>query len=224
MAVPYDRIRMVIEGTISSAQTWSVGLTVVGEPTSGGLSQNQAYLDTWVQNRVVNVRDFFTQGTAGSRVSDAMNAATVVTGLKAYLIPANTDTAALLSEANFGSPIPGTGTSNHPAQTAMVVSLRSSVPGRSGRGRMYLPATGAAIAAAMQFSSSIITGVAARSAQLVEDLGTSSYQDVGLKAVVASTAGARQITRVEVDNDPDTQRRRSDKLQASQTAIEIVTQ
>lgn len=224
MATPYDRIRMVIEGTISAGQTWSTGLTVVGEPTGVSLTPNQSYLDTWVQNRVVNVRDFFTVGTAGSRVSDMLNAATLVTGLKAYLIPANSDTASLLSEANFGTAIPGTGTSNHPAQTACVVSLRSTVPGRSGRGRMYLPATGAALGGTMQFTNAQLTGVAGRAAQLVADLGTSSYQDAPLKAVVASQAGARQITRVEVDNDPDTQRRRSDKLLPTFTAVSTVTQ
>lgn len=221
---PYDRIRMVIEGTINSSQTWSTSLTVTGEPTSVALTPNQGYLDTWIQNRVVNVRDFFTVGTSGSRVSDLFNAATLVTGLKAYLIPAGSDTASLLSEANFGAAIPGTGVSNHPAQTACVASLRSTVPGRSGRGRMYLPATGAAIGATMQFSNTICTGVAGRVAQLAADLGTSSYQDAPLKSIVASTAGARQITRVEVDNDPDTQRRRSDKLIASFTAVSTVTQ
>lgn len=223
MAVPYSRIRAVLGGNISSSQSWSTSINVVDEQ-GGNLTANQGFLDTWVNNRVVNVRDWWVAGGAGNSVQNMNPTLVTLSFLRAYLIPANSDQASLLSEANFGTTLAGNGVSVHPAQTAMVVSTRSPVPGRSGRGRMYLPAIAADLGNNLRFSQTRITGVATATAALIGAFGSSSYQDVRLRAVVASTAGARPIVRVEADDDPDVQRRRSDKILAINTAVVPVTQ
>ena len=65
MATPYERIRLVLSGTIATAQTWSFGITVAAETGSFAGAATQGNLDTWAQNRVINYRDAFSTAASG---------------------------------------------------------------------------------------------------------------------------------------------------------------
>lgn len=223
MAVPYSRIRLVFGGTITSSQTWSTSVTVCSSDGSS-LSVNQGYLDTWTQNRVVNIRDWWTTVTSTRSIASFNAAGTTLSYAKAYLIPANSDQAVLQSVPTFGTTLAGTSGVPLPAQTCMVASLRSSVPGRSGRGRMYVPATGAPLGANFRFAANDTLASATSTAALIGAVGASKYQDADLDAIVASTAGRRVILSVQVDDDPDIQRRRSDKLLPTTRSTVAVSQ
>lgn len=115
------------------------------------------------------------------------------------------------TQATFNRP--GTGTlAVQPAQIACVMTLRTALANRSGRGRIYVPAR------AMQLSTT--TGLAIATAPnncadalaaYLTDLHTLSAQT---HPVVASptTSSSHTITSVDVDLVPDTQRRRRNKL------------
>ena len=61
-------------------------------------------------------------------------------------------------EAPRSVPQTGTGTSVHPYQTSLVLSLRTNRAGGSGRGRLYWPATGVALTpSTMRVTNSALT-------------------------------------------------------------------
>lgn len=117
-----------------------------------------------------------------------------------------------------------------PIQTSIVLSLRSNTPGASGRGRLYWPALGAGIdAATMRLSTpsaALISSAASSYLDLIETTlkerlhPSPSLIDFKL-CVVSPTRGTRtDITRIEVGDILDVQRRRRDKLAESyQTAV-----
>lgn len=224
MAVPYERVRLVLEGTIDSGQSWSFGITVAPEGTGFDAAMNQANLDEWAGNRVVNFRDALnTVATGFLPLRTLMNTATQATGLTAYYIPPNSDSSSLMSTPTFGSPIVGNGSGTQSAQTCLVASLRTITPGRTGRGRLYLPATGVVLGANCRVQASTVTPVAKQVAQLLSAINNSSLGNVAVRTFVASTAGKRPITSVQVDNRPDVQRRRADKILATETGVAAVT-
>lgn len=106
---------------------------------------------------------------------------------------------------------PGTlATAASPIDTALVVSIRSAVPGRSGRGRMYLPYHGLCLAASGMTSGTPYTTYAtAVKALFTSVAGYSSYAPI----VASRTHGTWQPpSAILCDNKPDVQRRRVDRL------------
>lgn len=218
MSVPYATVRLVASGTIAGTQTWSIGIRVA--PTAGGPFPNpinQATLDTWVTNRVINFRDWWStvQGSGGAAIATLNTADTLLTALKGYYYPANSDAASVMSTPTFGTALAGTSSTNAPAQTALVASLLSTTPGRTGRGRLYLPGTGLPIAGDHRSGAGTAGGSARNTASLLTAINGSSLAGSSVVCIVASTAGPRPITSVRVDNRPDVQRRRADKLLAT---------
>ena len=106
---------------------------------------------------------------------------------------------------------PGTAAaSGSPIDTALVVSIRSAVPGRSGRGRMYLPWHGTiAAATGLVVGTPYTTFATAVKALFTSVAGYSSYVPI----VASRTHGTWQPpTAILCDNKPDVQRRRENRL------------
>ena len=113
---------------------------------------------------------------------------------------------------------PGTlASSASPIDTAMVVSIRSAVPGRSGRGRMYLPNHGLVAGASGTFTGSPqSTYATAVKALFTSVAGYSSYVPI----VASRTHGTWQpVASIVCDNKPDVQRRRVDRLAPTATSV-----
>lgn len=205
--------RVVISGLLATGQTWSTGLWIsLGAPAP---QPSQADLDAYavavaaiVKPQVQNIANLLWSNTTNTQT------------LTVYWYAPNTTKAAMVSTA-APMVVTGVGTGSLPLFTSLVFSLRSAVPGRSGRGRNYMPltiggsvgGTGLASAAAMPTVSSAwataIRGLNGMAAGVVNPQGQS--------VVVASfTKGAGYpIRSVVVDNIPDTQHRREDKLVAT---------
>lgn len=143
------------------------------------------------------------------------------TEISFYQYAINTTHARLVSIQNLSSPASGGGSSWHPKQTSIVVSLRSSVPGRSGRGRFYLPATGVAINDGGTFGTNSDIDNLATTAQTMFN----ALYAIPVQPCVASftKAQALELAYIEIDNVPDTQRRRRDKIESTHTAIAGLT-
>ena len=104
---------------------------------------------------------------------------------------------------------------NLPPQTSAVISLRTALPTRRGRGRMYLPpmTTDAEITAGViDATSTDRMSLAAKG--MLESLITSTYIPVIAHRDLASTTN---ITACDVSNIFGTQRRRRDKLVATRS-------
>lgn len=94
-----------------------------------------------------------------------------------------------------------------PPQVAEVVSLRTGVPGRANRGRIYLPPVGGE-----QLNASGLLGndVVAAARDLVSDIYTAvdNAKPSALVVASASQAEAVPVITITADNKPGTQRRR----------------
>jgi hypothetical protein len=120
----------------------------------------------------------------------------------------------------------GTVGSQAPASTAVVATLLTSLMNRSGRGRMYFPAT-AAIAGANGYllTTASCSDLAGALADFIDDVNGSEFNDaVGvLTAVVRSlhNSAVNPITSVRVDNRPDRQEHREKNLVPSRSIANI---
>lgn len=105
-----------------------------------------------------------------------------------------------------------------PPQCAIVVSHRTTVPTRAGRGRIYLPATSLATAVAGELDSAIPAVIA--------NCMVHAYRAInaGGNAVVVyhrSTDTADDIVSIDVGSVFDTQRRRRNSLSETRASIAI---
>lgn len=100
-----------------------------------------------------------------------------------------------------------------PIDTALVVSLRTAVPGRRTRGRMYVPCHAPITTTDGCFSSTVSTAIGTA----VKTMLSSVFSGTTLAPVVVSRTGGtyETITGCVTDNKPDVQRRRENRLAAS---------
>lgn len=120
------------------------------------------------------------------------------------------------AEALKGTPTNGTSSQGHSYQTSFVVSLRTTQPGATGRGRLYIPATGLVLDNNTLRPTGTITQGLVDAAKTYLS-GLLSAIDVtldGVSLVVWSrkTNSTNNVNRLQVGNIMDVQRRRRDVL------------
>lgn len=131
--LPVNVVKTVLSGKIAGSQSWSTSPWWISP--FGGTTPLQSEMNAFA----VAVRSqFATQ--AGSWMSPMMVASTTFTSVTAYWYPAGSLVATSVSAPATGT-ANGVGTDQLPSLLACVVSLHSPVPGKSGRGRAYLPLT-----------------------------------------------------------------------------------
>jgi hypothetical protein len=120
------------------------------------------------------------------------------------------------AEATKAVPQAGTGSTAHPYQTSLVISLRTALPGASGRGRMYWPATGiAAVATDLRLSAANATSVLAGAKTYLSSIETAieaTLPNTSLVVWSRKTAGLNGVISLQLGNIFDVQRRRRDVL------------
>lgn len=169
----------------------------------------------------------------GQAAADAIAALTPGNGLQTLLSPSaqmsrvrvelRSDAHELIGAAEAvytGTPAPSTGAAL-PPQSAVVISLRSLVPGSRGRGRLYWPAIGAALHQ-NSYRLTLPTAAQVNTAAVVyltniQDALRAEFIGPGLGTVqlcvVSRTTGTRtDVTSLQVGDVIDTQRRRRDNL------------
>lgn len=210
-------IRLVAGGNIAGSQTWSTGLSMNAGPGPYDQTVLTALLNEF-RTRWTTFWGASGAGTAGALASTLAD----LRLFRAYLYIFPGQPVALQAAIDI-TPIQGTVTPKMPPQCAVVASLRTGLPGRSFRGRSYLPAMAAALGGNAQLSfaqaNSIATGYAALISAMNAYTTTGGYGD----AVVAGQAGNAPITSVVVDTEIDIQRRRADKILPAQAATVAVT-
>lgn len=204
-------IRVMLRGTLPGGEVWSVN-PAFNETTN---------VSTWDQE-------------AGQDAADAVGALavpTVLNNLRSNAGPGQTvrverrsDSGDLIgaAEATWADGNVGSLPAVHPPQTSLVLSLRSTVPGARGRGRLYWPALAATLSGStLRLSSPTTQTVATAAATYLDGIATAlktslspspSLIDYDLCVVSPTTGTKTRIVRVEVGDVLDIQRRRRDRL------------
>jgi hypothetical protein len=152
-----------------------------------------------------------------SNLKQCMSNQVFVTGFKLDVRDDVTDALIGTSTNILASPIAGNGTPVLPAQAATVISLRTDSPGASGRGRLYWPAQAITLTTALRMNvpspSAIVTDAVTYFHALQAKLGE-VYVGIGFNLAVRSRKNhsTPHVTRIQVGNVIDTQRRRRDNL------------
>lgn len=204
-------IRVRLNGSLPGGEVWSV---------------NPAF------NETTNVIDWDQE--AGQDAADAIGALALPTALNdlrsvaavgtTVRVERRTDTHELLgaAEAAWTAAQGSSVGVSKPLQTAAVISLRSTVPGSSHRGRLYWPALGAIInTTTARLTAPTVAAAASAAATYLDGIASAlkaamhpapSLIDFDLAVVSPTTGTKTRITRVEVGDILDVQRRRRDKV------------
>lgn len=205
-----SRLRTSIIGTLGTPATeqWSINLHwAAGIPPA-----NQEDMDD-LTDSIASALD--TTLGASTALRDLLTLDGSVTGVQTYYYGA-TGPAILQGEAPIT--VTGTGSTNAPFQTSMVFSLRTGLPGRSGRGRVYWPALGVDMTSTgnrVNQGTPYTELVTALSG--VED-AASGY---GLSLAVYSPTRdlLTLVSSIQMGNVPDVQRRRAENIAETYVSV-----
>lgn len=181
-----------------------------------------------------NARDIIAAATYKSALTNILSSDQAYDKITAYLYLDPKLKATYGASASFaGAGIAGSSSPSLPLQTSLCVTLGTGHSGASYRGRMYLPATGAAMQAGHTIADVNVTPVANAIA------GTSTTDgllwDWARALDAAGTGGSdpvvysrkldltNVITTVSIDNRPDVQRRRARSQVATSRVVKPYT-
>jgi hypothetical protein len=105
-----------------------------------------------------------------------------------------------------------------PPQCCVVVSLRTAVFNKSGRGRFYLPAISTDKLTAGRITGTVVTQIVTASQKMIQSLNGAGY------TVCVYHRGPRthdNVVTINVGDVMDTQRRRRDKLVEVRTSLSV---
>lgn len=215
-------LRLSIQGALPGGEVWSVNpafhFNAVLAPT-----WDQASGDAIVAALIAAI----SSTEVGTALRTVMSSSATITG---YRLEGRDEDESLLgvSEGLYGAPIPGLGTYSKTNQAAIVVSLRTTTPGAKGRGRMYWPATGASVSATTgRLSNPTPTDIANGAGALLELIQNTIEANAGLfpwsEVLLGVRSGTdhvtRTVTRLQVGDIVDTQRRRRDTLPENYVSV-----
>lgn len=202
-----DYQKIVIQGKGPGSEIWQTGFaTVVTTPitSQAGLQSYsntlEPFVNTWWTSVKPHVAPLYSY-----------------LGIAVYQYQAPSTTAQFQAQTTRAA-VPGTIVGSIiPIDTACVVSLRTAVPGRSTRGRMYVPCHDLVQATDGCWASSVNTAIGTATKTLFNAILGGSTGGV---AVVSRTHNSYQLlTGLVTDNKPDVQRRRENRLAASNTQV-----
>lgn len=215
MAYKTGIVKLITQGTIASTQDFSFGLCF----DTGGLgAPSFSDLQTWL-----------------SAVGPATTAfATAINGMSSTAVTYSTlraeyyaggNTASLIANFGLGGPVTGVNAPTNSSRAALVASLITNRPGRSYRGRIYVPCLVPSLTASTRVPNTTQNGLrnALRTyCKAVEatPLTTSTGPQNPALVVASKLLGSAQpVTGIRTDDLLDTQRRRENDFQPVYTTL-----
>jgi hypothetical protein len=215
-------IRVVVKGAIGAFDNWSTSAAfgIVGlapdVPDQALVDDMATRLAAW---SIPGAIPTSLKGLVGSQAT-----------MNAWRVEKRDESEDLLSvgEAGFTSVVTGTNGATKTPQDAIVLSLRTTLPGAKGRGRMYWPAMGATLGADFVLTSPTAAATAADAKTFLNGITTqlnaayAASADVRtVRLAVRSQADhvCRDVTQIQVGNYLDTQRRRRDKFRETYSSV-----
>jgi hypothetical protein len=195
--------RLVLRGTITGGQSWSVGFHFQNDAVA-----DSAALNAWLTSINAAVT------TALNPIIDLWATDTDCFGLTAYYVDTATDKVISGAEQNLTTPVTGSSSVRHPGQSCIVASLRTPFLGAQFRGRLYWPLTGLGLLGGLIVDITDCTTLAEATANLLNIINDSTLAGTSPSATTRgnSATDPTGISSVVVDQVPDTQRRRRDKI------------
>lgn len=208
--------RVSILGSTVGGEVWSIN--PVFDPTGefGGIDQADMDAATAAIDAI----------TIPSSLLATISVSMSVTGCRLEVRDSGNDELQAISVHTKTTATPGTSAVGLPPQSAIVFSLRTNTPGGRGRGRVYWPSTSVTLTSAFRLN-------APAPATLLNDFKTyMNAIDTALTgafdglpfdlAVRSRTAAATpHVTRIQLGNVIDTQRRRRDSLPESYVSVNM---
>lgn len=206
--MPFQRIH--IDGLLGSgAEEWSTSFAV---QTLDGLGITDPVV---LQDWATDIMTAWNVGTGWQGdLRSMLGSTSSITGIRIYNYQSTTDPANALGQSTSAA-VAGSGTVILPFQSSLVYTLRTQVPGRRTRGRMYWPFLTATMLATGQISTSVVTLAARASsfADMLNALCAAGPSGTHIPVIVSKAGGTvTPVTSVRVGNIMDTQRRRRDAL------------
>lgn len=208
-------VRVSIKGSSIGTEVWSINPCF--DPTGefpGGVDQTALDAATLAIASIA----------PGTNLRALLSNVASRTGAQVEVRDDVTDELIALSQVSSPSLATGTTTIAMAPQNAIVLSLRTSTPGASGRGRLFWPAMGAGIDSQGRLSSPSValflsdmkTYLAAIEAALETAFPTISFN---LAVRSKTTKTTPHVNRIQAGTLIDTQRRRRDSLPESYSAL-----
>lgn len=208
----FPRIRLVLSGNITGVQTWSVGVST----TAPDLAVDQVAFNTWLDDLATPAASLWSNGPGVAASGD-----TQLTQMHAYHYLAGARTAVRLASRPLTA-LGGHASGSNSYRDCLVASLITAHPGKSGRGRMYWPATGVTLVN-HQANTGLVTDIAHYTAQFLADINASTIGAFGPTAIVAGLIDPPPpIIGVSCDTKIDSQENRSDKIAAFDKQITLL--
>lgn len=213
--------RLVFHGLLDAVQTWSCSFWVAagvgpGQPSQADLDAYAHQVNVATQPGWIGVAQSIWSGQVG------------MGGLTVYRYEVGTTKSSMVSKTDPIT-VAGQGASALPPYCSMVASLRTGTPGRSGRGRVYLPFTlPGSLEPSGQLAATQTTNLAGEVTDIINEInGVRSgtvLPNAGVVSVASFTKGVcYPVTEVVVNSVPDVQHRRTDQLIAAHTTTVSVT-
>lgn len=196
MPIPDNTTRFVLSGQNGTGgEIWQVGFYEFGH-TAGTFPDDAALASAMTSASWVALT---------TKLKPFWNPATKLLAADNYFLVGGVAT----MHAHAALNVVGTSTGTHPFQCSMVTTLRSSLASRSGRGRMYWPATGALMDSQGKYDVTQVNDIVDALATWFTALNSATPK---CSVVSQTTSSVHTITSVDADTVPDTQRRRANKL------------
>lgn len=201
-----NEVRVVFSGKMPNGEIWSCGFSF---DTTLGPTVDQAYMNDLAAKAVTE----FTTGGLGGMMRGHNPSTWTCDVVSCYYYSVTGGPATLQSQAVIGSA--GTASGNTlPNQVAIVASLRTGLPGRTKRGRVYLPLLIVSTSAGLIANAECDT-IAAAVAGFLTQMSTAPSPLPEAVVASESTSSMPAITNVIVDNRFDVQRRRANRERAT---------
>ncbi len=212
MAIPAGCTKFNLTGTAVGGEQFNTGFWIdQGFSTEGDLSLACAAVRAYFEGHCTNIKLLIRSDTA-------------YTAVKGYSYPSGGPNASVVSFNTITAGV-GTGTSTQPLQSAVVATLTTGLAGRSRRGRMYLPASGALLVTAdHQISPTVAGNIASDVATFFNAINTDAGAITGSVSVMSSRLSSLvHVTGVKVDTRIDIQRRRANRESVTGSGSATVT-
>ncbi len=202
MGFPGNVNRYVLSGGLPGGERWSVGF--YGMPTLEGTAQDLA--DGW------NTSGGFKRGAVDG-IMGQNPAGVTLTRVQVYIYGSGRN---IIDQGDATYTFTGTSplTYQHPNQISAVMTLRSSVRSRRGRGRMYIPALRVPVGANGLADAGAINNLVQPIGQLLDSLSA--------QVVSEAATAAYPVERVDADLILDQQTSRRDRLVSARQSYSFV--
>lgn len=200
---PPKSVRFVFSGSLSGGEIWSSGFWMHDLET--------AFNQDTAQALALLIDGLASASSDSGAMTNTMGQQFSITGTwqstSAYLYNGGSTQAAYVGRYESPTTRAGSQQQKMPNQVCSVVTLRSGLPGRRYRGRMYLPAQGLTLDQAGELPHAQVDELALTWSRLFTEINQSGD---GVVSIVSGTGSvATPVSQVTVDNRPDIQRRRA---------------